>query len=89
MCGPDLAGILALAFQCWIEDLEELPALPESIREPLVRAARAGFFFGIGKMTYLVEVQRRFGGTAPWSDMYEELDGVIPNPEELIARIGS
>jgi len=88
MEGPDLAGILALAFQCWIEDMEELRCLPDNVRQPIMRAARAGFFFGVGKMTYLVETQRRFGGDASWTEVCEELDEVLPGPDELSARIG-
>jgi len=44
MDGPDLAGILALALQCWIEDVEELRALPDKSGNPsCVRRGQAFF----------------------------------------------
>jgi len=84
----DLAGVLALQFQCWIEDMPELRCLPEEIRKPLVRAARSGFFYGVGKVTYLIQTQRRFGGQASWPEVCDELDDMIPPAEEISARIG-
>jgi len=88
MCGGDLAGILALEFQAWLEDMPELRSLPQEVRKPLVWAARSGFFFGVGKMTRLVETQHRFGGKASWTEMCDELYELIPSPAELSAQMG-
>lgn len=84
----DLAAILALGFQCWIEDMDDLRGLPEEVRKPLMCAVRSGFVFGVGKVTHLVETQRRFGGSASWTEVCEELDEMIPGPDELSASIG-
>ena len=59
--------------------------LPEEIRKPLVRAARSGFFFGVGKLTRLVEIQQQFGGKASLTEMCDELDELVPDPDELSA----
>jgi len=85
MSGGDLAGILALQFQAWLADIPELHVLSEEIRKPLVRAARSGFFLGVGKMTRLVETQHRFGGRASWTEMCDELDELVPSADELSA----
>jgi len=39
-------------------------------------------------MTQLVETQRRFGGQASWTDVCDELDELLPAPEELSAKLG-
>lgn len=88
MQGGDLAGILALQFQAWLEDMPELHVLPEEIRKLLVRAARSGFFFGVGKMTRLVEAHHRFGGKASWTEMCDELGELIPGSDDLSALLG-
>jgi len=88
MAAGDLAAILSLGFQCWLEDKAELHSLPEDVRKPLVWALRSGFFYGIGKMAELVETHRRFGGQASWVNVCDELDALLPPAQELSARLG-
>jgi hypothetical protein len=88
MCSGDLAAVLSVQFQAWLEDIPELHVLPPEIRKPLVRAARSGFFFAVGKMTRLVGTQHRFGGKASWTEMCDELDDLVPDPDELSAQLG-
>jgi len=61
----------------------ELGLLPEDIRITLMRVVRAAFAFGVAKTSYLGDTNRRFEGSVSLQEVCDELDEILPEPEEL------